>query len=210
MFKKNKGKEEPVNENTNPFEQTDKENAEPAQEEQTREEKPQENQTQESKTQESKNITEVISAEEKIKNELDEMKNQYIRLAADFDNYRKRQAQEREALLKYGAEETLKKLLPVMDTFNRAQSSLAEMDDAEKIKESFNVVFKQFADALEKAGLKKVETVGTEFDPSKHEAIIQTPTNDHPDHSIIAELQSGYALDDRVLRAALVNVAVNE
>lgn len=147
---------------------------------------------------------------ESANKELEDLRNQYIRLAADFDNYRKRQAQERESLLKYGAEDTLKKILPVLDTFVRAKEALNNTDDIEQAKESIDVVEKQLVDSLDKIGLKKIETNGVEFDPNLHEAVMQTPTNDHPDHSIIAELQSGYILDDRVIRAALVNVAVND
>ena len=148
--------------------------------------------------------------EKDIKSELDTINSQYIRLAADFDNYRKRQTQERECLLKYGAEDTLKKLLSVLDTFDMAQKSIANMDDPEKIKENFNVVQKQFLDSLEKIGLQKIEAVGKEFDPNLHEAVMQTPNNDVEDHTVIAELQTGYMLCDRVLRPALVNVAVND
>ncbi|MDD3014643.1 MAG: nucleotide exchange factor GrpE [Candidatus Gastranaerophilales bacterium] len=148
--------------------------------------------------------------EKTIEDEFEILKNQYLRLAADFDNYRKRQAQEREALLKYGAEDTLKKLLPILDTFERAQKSFSEMDDPEKIKESFDILRKQFVEALEKVGLQKIDTIGKEFDPNFHEAVMQTATNDHPDHSVLVELQSGYKLGERVIRPALVNVAVNQ
>lgn len=145
-----------------------------------------------------------------LQDELEAQKNQYIRLAADFDNYRKRQGQERECLLKYGAEETLKKLLPVLDTMERAQKSFREVDDPEKLKESFDAVHKQIIDALDKIGLKKIDCVGKEFDPNVHEAVMQTPTDDHEDHTVIAELQSGYKLHDRTVRPAMVNVAVKE
>jgi len=153
---------------------------------------------------------EMKQLDKNIQTELETLKNQYVRLAADFDNYRKRQTHERECLLKYGAEDTLKKLLPLLDTFERAQKSVLEMDDSEKIKESYNMVSKQLVDALEKLGLQKIETVGKEFDPVYHEAAMQTPTNDYPDHTIILELQSGYTLCDKVVRPALVNVAVNQ
>lgn len=148
--------------------------------------------------------------EDNLQAEYDALKNQYVRLAADFDNYRKRQVQEREALLKYGAEDTLKKLLPGIDNFERAQKSLTDVDDSQKIKESFDIVQKQFLEILEKIGLQKIETVGQEFNPEFHEAVMQTPTNEHSDHTIIMELQSGYKLGDRVIRPALVNVAVSE
>lgn len=145
-----------------------------------------------------------------VKAELESYKNQYLRMAADFDNYRKRQAEEREALVKYAAEDTLKKLLPVLDTFDRAKKSVVELSDADKVKESFEVVYKQFADTLDKIGVQKIETAGNEFDPQYHEAVMQTPTSEHSENVIINELQSGYKLGDRVIRPALVNVAVSE
>jgi len=164
--------------------------------------------------QKSETVEETVQEEEseldKLTQELDTVKNQYIRLAADFDNYRKRQAQERESLLKYGAEETIKNLLPVVDTFDRAKESIKDMNDPEQIKESFEVIYKQFFEALNKVGVKKIETKDVQFDPNLHEAVMQTPTSEYPDHTIIEELQSGYMLNDRVIRAALVNVAVSE
>ena len=158
---------------------------------------------------ESEKIDESVAVK-RLEEELETQKSQYIRLAADFDNYRKRQAQEREALLKYGAEDTLTKLLPVLDTIERAQKSFQEMDGPEKIRESFDAIQKQIFDSLEKIGLKKIESVGKEFDPSLHEAVMQTPANETPDHTIIAELQSGYQLHGRTIRPAMVNVAVKE
>ena len=152
----------------------------------------------------------AVEEQQDIQTEHETLKNQYIRLAADFDNFRKRQAQERECLIKYGAEDTLKKILPVLDTFERAKKSISEMDDPEKIKESFEVLQKQFMEGMEKIGLQKIETVGQEFNPELHEAVMQTQTNEQPDHTIVAELQSGYKLYDRILRPAMVNVAVNE
>jgi molecular chaperone GrpE len=153
---------------------------------------------------------ELLEKCKKLEEELERQKSQYVRLAADFDNYRKRQEQEREALLKYGAEDTIKKILPVLDTIGRAEKSFQELDDAAKLKESFEALKKQFMDSLEKIGVEKIETTGKEFDPNLHEAVMQTPTNEHDNHSIINELQSGYKLHDRVIRPAMVNVAVNE
>lgn len=147
---------------------------------------------------------------DKLQAEYDKLNNQYIRLAADFDNYRKRQAQERESLLKYGAEDTLKKLIDVLDNFDRGEKAIADIEDCEKVKESFNLVHKQLTDALAKVGLEVIQCMGEEFDPNFHEAVMQTPTSEHPEHTIIAELQKGYKLGDRVLRPALVNVATAE
>ncbi len=147
---------------------------------------------------------------EKLKAELDDLNNKYLRMAADFDNYRKRQMQERESLLKYGAADTMTKLLAVLDTFERAQESLKDVEDVQSVKEGYEVAFKQLMDTLKKAGLETIDALGAEFDPNLHEAIAQTSTNEHPDNTVISQMQKGYKLADRVLRPALVNVALNE
>lgn len=147
---------------------------------------------------------------EKLKKELEELNSLYIRMAADFDNYRKRQAQEREALLKYGKEDTLKKLLPLLDTFDRAQKCFDEETEISKIKDCVDVIYKQLSDTVDKMGLKVIDTKDQKFDPNFHEAVMQTPTSDYEENTIIAELQKGYRLDDRVIRPAMVNVATEQ
>lgn len=142
-----------------------------------------------------------------LQEKYDTLNNQYLRLAADFDNYRKRNEQEREALLKYGAENTLKKMLEVLDNFERGLKAIETVDDCEKVKECYNLAYKNFTDVLTKAGLETIKAEGEVFDPNYHEAVMQTPSSDIPEHTIIAELQKGYKLGDRVLRPALVNVA---
>ena len=155
-------------------------------------------------------MSECEDAISKLKDEIDKINNQYIRLAADFDNYRKRQMQERESLLKYGAEETLKKMIEALDNIDRARTSVENIDDVNTVKDSYEMVFKQIFDVLNKLGLESIETIGKEFDPNFHEAVMQTPTSEQPENTIIAELQKGYKLGDKVLRPALVNVAVSE
>ena len=145
-----------------------------------------------------------------LQEKYDKLNNQYIRLAADFDNYRKRHEQEKEALLKYGAENTLKKMIEVLDNFDRGLKAIETVDDCEKVKECYNLAYKNFTDVLTKAGLAKIKAEGETFDPNYHEAVMQTPSSDKPEHTIIAELQKGYKLGDKVLRPALVNVAVQE
>ena len=147
---------------------------------------------------------------EKLKEELDDLNNKYLRLAADFDNFRKRQAQERESLLKYGAADTLTKILVVLDSFERAKKSLDELDDIQGVREGYEVVFKQLIDVLKKVGLEEIEAVGKEFDPNLHEAIARVPSEEHPDNTVVAQMQTGYKLGDRVLRPALVSVSHNE
>ena len=138
----------------------------------------------------------------------EKLNDQFIRLAADFDNFRKRQAQERESLLKYGAESTVTKLLEVMDNFDRGLKAIETVDDCDKVKECYNLAYKNFYDVMSKIGLEAIKAIGEEFDPNLHEAVMQTPSEDKPEHTIIAELQKGYKLGDKVIRPTLVNVAV--
>lgn len=151
-----------------------------------------------------------VSKDNELQAKYDELNNKYIRLAADFENFRKRQAQEREDLLKYGAVNTLKQLIEVLDNFDRGQKAVENIEDCQKVKDSFNLVMKQMKDTLTKLGLEVIETKGKEFDPNFHEAVMQTPTSEHPEGTIINELQKGYKVGDKVLRASLVNVASAE
>ena len=157
-------------------------------------------------------VTEEVSGEpteevDPLQEKYDTLNNQYLRLAADFENFRKRNEQEREALLKYGAESTLKKMLEVIDNFERGLKAIETVDDCEKVKECYQLAYKNFTEALTKAGLETIKAEGETFDPNFHEAVMQTPTSDVPEHTIIAELQKGYKLGDKVLRPTLVNVA---
>lgn len=146
----------------------------------------------------------------KLKEDFDKLNNQYLRLAADFDNYRKRQEAERENLLKFGTENALKKLIEVLDNFERGQKSLENVDDCQKVKDSFGLIHKQVVDTLSKLGMEEIKAEGEEFDPNFHEAVMRTPTADYPENTIINELQKGYKMGDKVLRPTLVNVATAE
>lgn len=162
----------------------------------------------EEKLENSESVEEAKKEEvDPLQEKYDTLNNQYIRLAADFDNYRKRQEQEKEALLKYGAESTLKKMIEVLDNFERGLKAIETVEDCEKVKECYNLAYKNFMDVLTKAGLEAIKAEGETFDPNFHEAVMQTPSTEHPEHTIIAELQKGYKLGDKVLRPTLVNVA---
>lgn len=144
---------------------------------------------------------------DKLKEDYDKLNNQYLRLAADFDNYRKRQEAERENLLKFGLENTLKKMIEVLDNFERGEKALESVEDCQQVKDSFNLVHKQTEEALTKLGLELIEAENQEFDPNFHEAVMRTPTAEHPENTVISVLQKGYKMGDKVLRPALVNVA---
>ena len=152
-------------------------------------------------------VNETVVDDNKLQENFDNLNNQYLRLAADFDNYRKRQAQERETLIKYGAEESLKKLIEVLDNFDRAKQAIANVEDVKQVKDSFDLLYNQLFDNLSKVGLEVIQAQGAEFDTNFHEAVMQTPTNEHPENHVIMELQKGYKLGDKVLRPTLVSVA---
>ena len=159
------------------------------------------------KKEEEEKIEEVANEKNEWQEKYETLNNQYIRLAADFDNFRKRQEAERESLLKYGAENTVKKLIEVIDNFDRGMKAIETVEDCEKVKECYHLAYKNFNDVLAKIGLEVIKAEGEEFDPNLHEAVMQTPTDEKPENTIITELQKGYKLGDKVLRASLVNVA---
>ncbi len=137
----------------------------------------------------------------------EDLNNKYLRLAADFDNFRKRTIQEKEDLSKYAAAEVLKKLTVVLDTFDRASEHLKDIDNCQTVKESYEVAIKQFVETLKKCGMEEIDAQGKVFNPNEHEAITQVPTNDFAPDTIAFVAQKGYKMGDRVIRPALVGVA---
>ena len=132
-----------------------------------------------------------------------ELKDQLLRLAADFENFRKRARREQEELHRYGAESLVRDILGVVDNFERA---LAHTTDDSPIVEGIRMVHKQMLDVLASHGVKGFDSVDQTFDPELHEAMSQTPS-DKPAGSTVAELEHGYMLHDRLLRPAKVVVA---
>jgi molecular chaperone GrpE len=139
--------------------------------------------------------------------EADKYKDQWMRSAADFDNFRKRARRELEDARKGGREELLKELLPVFDNLERGIQSAQRASDPKAVADGFVMVLKQFTDTLARVNITKVPTTGSMFDPQVHEAIQQVETSDHPPGTIVAEVQPGYLNGDRLVRAAMVVVA---
>ena len=139
--------------------------------------------------------------------EVARIRDQLLRTAADFDNFRKRTRREVDDAHKRGKEELLRELLPVFDNLERAVVHAGQASDAKAVADGVGMVLKQFADTLGKVGIKRIAAVGGPFDPSLHEAIQQVETNDHPAGTIVAEVQPGYAMGDRLVRASMVVVA---
>jgi molecular chaperone GrpE len=134
-------------------------------------------------------------------------RDQLLRTAADFDNFRKRSRRELEDAFARGRDSAVKDLLPVFDNLERATSHAGDASDAKALAEGLRIVLKQFADTLEKMGVSRVSTVGSPFDPSVHEAIQQIPSTEHPAGVIVAEVQAGYRAGKNLIRAAMVVVS---
>lgn len=141
------------------------------------------------------------------KAEAAKMKDQWMRTAADFDNFRKRSRRELEDSRKAGKEDLLKEFLPVFDNLERAIQSAQRATDIKGVAEGLAMVLRQYVDTLARGGITKVPSVGSEFDPSHHEAIQQIETDEHPPGTIVAEVQPGYMQGERLIRAAMVVVA---
>lgn len=230
MSKHNKNNEE-EKKSSNPFATEETENTvnidetvneEVANEEKTSEnenknvEKTEEKSDKQEETQEKKGILGGLfsnKAEEelkKIKEAYEDKNNQYIRLLADFQNLSKRQESEREKNINKGTESALEKMIELADNFDRAEKAMEKIEDCDKAKESFNILLKQFREALTKLGLEQIKTEGEMFDPKLHEAVMQVPTDEKPEETIMQEMQKGYKFKDKVLRAAMVSVAVGK
>jgi molecular chaperone GrpE len=139
--------------------------------------------------------------------ETQRVRDQLLRTAADYDNYRKRTRRETDEAQKRGREELIRELLPVFDNLERAGVHAGQASDAKAVADGVGMVLKQFVDTLARVGITRLKVVGTPFDPTQHEAIQQVETDEHPAGTVIAEVQPGYLLGERLLRAAMVVVA---
>jgi len=132
---------------------------------------------------------------------------QLLRTAADFDNFRKRTRKELEDERRRGKESALKDLLPVFDNLERALDAASESQDAKSITGGLRIVMKQFEGALGKVGLERVKAIGLPFDPTVHEAIQNVESKEHAAGVVVAEVQAGYRMGDYLMRAAMVVVS---
>lgn len=146
----------------------------------------------------------VLTPEEKAKAEATEWKDKYIRLYAEFDNYKKRTLKEKAELILNGGEKTITSILPVLDDFERAFADKGK--DADAVREGFELIFKKLIKTLEGLGVKKIETEEKDFDVDFHEAIAMVPGADEKKGKVIDCVQNGYTLNDKVIRHAKVAV----
>jgi molecular chaperone GrpE len=153
-------------------------------------------------------LAQLAEEAESLRNQYDERTNQYVRLVADFDNFRKRTQKEKEELDQQVKRSTLGELLPVIDSFERARSQLKPQSETEaNVHMSYQGIYKQLVDCLKRIGVSPMRSEGKPFDPSLHEAVMREQTEEHPEGTVLEEMVRGYLLGDLVLRHALVKVA---
>ena len=143
----------------------------------------------------------LIQQQEKIA----ELQDKYVRLSAEFDNYRKRTLKERADLLKSAGKETILKILPVLDDFDRAMHSTLEAKDIEAVKKGIELIYNKFHDTMKQLGLKEIEARNTSFDTDLHEAITKIPApEDELRGKVVDVIEKGYYLNEKVIRYSKV------
>lgn len=150
--------------------------------------------------------TEPLDAE-KLATELAELNQRFLRVAADFDNYKRRTVQEKEDLVKYSNTKIIGELLPVLDAFQLALKNPGESQEAQNVIKGVEMLYRQILQVLEQAGMSKIEAVGQPFDPKLHEAIMQVEDDSVPEDTVVEELRAGYILNERVIRPSMVKVS---
>ena len=144
-----------------------------------------------------------------LKQEHETLNGQYVRIAADFDNFRKRQSRDQDDMRQQLVCSTLTEILPVVDNFERARQQLnPEGEEAQALHRSYQGLYKQLVDVLKQQGVARMEVVGQEFDPNLHEAVLREESSEFAEDVVCEELQRGYHRDGRVLRHAMVKVSM--
>jgi molecular chaperone GrpE len=155
-------------------------------------------------------LTRLAAETESLRLQVEERTSQCVRIAADFDNFRKRTEREKGEIELRVKRDVISQLLPVIDSFEMSRTQIKPQTDPEvNIHKSYQGVYKQLVDGLKKIGVSPMRTEGQPFDPNFHDAIMREPTNEHPEGTVIEELRRGYLLGDLVLRHAMVKVAAN-
>ena len=144
---------------------------------------------------------------EKLTGDLQEKKDRLLRLQADFDNFRRRSAKEREEISAVVTQNFCKDMLPLLDNFERAMA--AETKDVEAFQKGVEMIFTQFQEVLKKNGLEQIEAVGQKFDPNFHQAVMRVEDPEREDDTVAQELQKGYMVKGRVIRPSMFQVVSN-
>lgn len=150
----------------------------------------------------------VMQELEAAKATIEEQKDKYLRLSAEFDNYRKRTMKEKAELIKNGGEKAISAILPILDDLERALHNMQSADDVKAMYEGIDLIYQKFLKGLSQEGLQKMEPVGETFDTDYHEAVALVPApNEDQKGKVLDCVQTGYKLNDKVIRHAKVVVA---
>ena len=142
-----------------------------------------------------------------LKKEVEEQKEKFIRLYAEFDNYKRRNAKERVELIQTAGREVIQSMLEVLDDCERAEKQMNQSEDLKQIKEGIGLVFSKFRNILQSRGLKEMKSIGEAFNPDFHEAITEIPVPDETmKGKIVDEVEKGYTLNDKIIRFSKVVV----
>ncbi len=156
---------------------------------------------------ESKEVGELKRKLTEKEKEAKENYDRYLRMAADFENYKKRAAKEKEDYVKFGNEDLIKAILPFIDNLERAVSHAEKVHETGVMIEGARLILQQVLQALNKFGVSSFESVGKPFDPARPEAMLVVETDQHEPNQVVEEFQRGYLLRDRLLRPATVSVS---
>ncbi|MGZ3859651.1 MAG: nucleotide exchange factor GrpE [Flavisolibacter sp.] len=143
---------------------------------------------------------------EKLRLQVEELNDRYLRQAAEFDNFKRRNARERMELIQTAGKDVITDLLDVMDDSERAQQQMESTDDIQQVRQGVQLVFTKLRNILSSKGLKAMETVGKDFNPDLHEAITEIEAGPDKRGKVVAEVQKGYYLNDKIIRFAKVVV----
>ncbi|MGF7185480.1 molecular chaperone GrpE [Desulfitispora alkaliphila] len=150
-------------------------------------------------------LEEQLNAKDK---EIEELYTRLQRLQADFENFRRRTKKEKEEFAKYANKSLIEEMLPILDNFERALQ--AEKDENNSFKKGVEMIFNQLIETLKKEGLDMIVSVGKEFDPNYHEAVMRVETDEFDENIIVEEMQKGYIFKEKVVRPSMVKVAKND
>jgi len=154
-----------------------------------------------------KEIEELKKKVEEKEKEVKEHHDRLLRVAADFDNYKKRAAREKEEWVKFANEDLIKSILPFVDNLERALNHSEKTEDIQSLIEGIKLTIQQLLKILNKFGVSPIESLGKPFDPTMREAMLVVETDQHEPNQVVEEFQKGYLLNDRLLRAATVSVS---
>ncbi|MFF2887792.1 nucleotide exchange factor GrpE [Paenibacillus sp. NPDC057967] len=142
-----------------------------------------------------------------LEKQAEESQQRYLRVQADFDNFRRRTMKEKEELAQYASMKLIEQLLPVVDNFERAIAASSANSDYESLAKGVDMIFRQLSQTLDSEGLKPINAVGEPFNPEFHQAIMQVESDEYGEGIVVEEVQKGYMLKEKVLRPAMVKVS---